>query len=298
MSEYEGLAAALAKAQASFPTISRDKEVTVQTKNGGSYKFKYAPLDKILDKVRKPLSDNGLSIIQLLDEDVLVTSLLHSSGAMISGRTPIPAAEGIQAYGSAITYLRRYAIQALLGIAAEEDDDGNTHAGNQATFGERNIRADVAANQGTNGGLIGVAEKTDKMTGDYLVRQSPDWGAFLGFRLKGEGRTGYLVEAHGPLAEALALVEADVIGQRIQVWGQFEKRDLRGGGSYRAFVIERIHTPTIALPAEVSTDEPTNPDAAGGNVRESAPQTPADSADLEAFKRANPSLALIPDEAA
>lgn len=127
------LAAALARAQAAFPAISREKEVTVPTKTGGSYKFKYAPLDAILAAVRGPLAANGLAIVQLLDEDVLVTSLLHADGAVLSGRTPIPQTEGIQAYGSAITYLRRYALQAILGIAAEEDDDGNRAAGQGAS---------------------------------------------------------------------------------------------------------------------------------------------------------------------
>lgn len=135
--EYGPLAAALAKAQAAFPPISRDKTVTVQTTKGGTYTFKYAPLDSILAAVRGPLAENGLAIVQLLDEDVLVTSLLHESGAILSGRTPIPQSEGVQAYGSAITYLRRYSIQALLGIAAEEDDDGNQAAGNKATFSKK-----------------------------------------------------------------------------------------------------------------------------------------------------------------
>lgn len=124
-SDFGRLAAALAKAQASFPPVTRSKTVTVTTKTGGSYKFSYAPLDAILDAVRKPLSDNGLALAQLLDNGSLVTMLLHESGAVLEGRTALPQTGDVQALGSAITYLRRYAIQALLGIAAEEDDDGN-----------------------------------------------------------------------------------------------------------------------------------------------------------------------------
>lgn len=118
------LTAALAKAQMSFGTVTRSKTVTVTTKTGGSYKFSYAPLDSILDAVRKPLAENGLAVAQLLDGQSLVTLLLHESGASLEGRTAIPQTADVQALGSAITYLRRYAIQALLGIAAEEDDDG------------------------------------------------------------------------------------------------------------------------------------------------------------------------------
>lgn len=126
------LAAALAKAQTAFPTVTRSKTVRVQTKTGGAYTFSYAPLDVIIDAVRKPLADNGLAIAQLIDRDELVTMLLHESGAALTGRAALPNSIDVQAFGSAITYLRRYAIQALLGIAAEEDDDGNHSAGNAA----------------------------------------------------------------------------------------------------------------------------------------------------------------------
>lgn len=126
------LAAALAKAQSAFPTVTRSKTVKVKTKTGGEYTFAYAPLDVILDAVRKPLAENGLAVVQLLDREALVTLLIHDSGALLEARTPIPATADVQAFGSAITYLRRYAIQALLGIAAEEDDDGNSAAGNRA----------------------------------------------------------------------------------------------------------------------------------------------------------------------
>lgn len=134
------LAAALAKAQAAFPAVPRDKRVTVTSKRTGqTYSFNYAPLDTILDKVRKPLSENGLAIVQMLDGTDLVTLLLHESGASLSGKVALPRDPNgdVQQLGSAITYLRRYALQAMLGIAAEEDDDGNTAAGNRATPAQR-----------------------------------------------------------------------------------------------------------------------------------------------------------------
>lgn len=119
------LAAALAKAQGDFPAITRGKEVTVQMKTGGSYKFSYAALDTILSAVRAPLAANGLSISQLLDGGDLVTLLMHEGGGVLSCRWRLPSTGEIQALGSAITYLRRYSLQAILGIATEEDDDGN-----------------------------------------------------------------------------------------------------------------------------------------------------------------------------
>lgn len=254
--EYGALAASLAKAQASFPAINRDKKVTVQTKAGGSYTFNYAPLDTILAAVRKPLSDNGLAIIQLLDEDVLVTSLLHESGAILSGRTPIPASEGIQAYGSAITYLRRYAIQALLGIAAEEDDDGNQSQGNTAVFSQRRPPPPrLAPRPGipiplAGDGLIGVAEVGKTGTADFELRETPD-GHALSFRLV-DGRKGIKVVAFDPIASALALVREDVLGKRVTVWGKVTDESFVKDGktiAWQQLVLERIQAPDITLPA-------------------------------------------------
>lgn len=119
------LASALSKAQAAYPAIPRDREVEVQTRTGGKYKFKYAPLDTILNAVRGPLSENGLAVTQLIDGQELVTMLLHESGASLTSKMALPHGDGTaQALGSAITYLRRYSLQAMLGIAAEDDDDG------------------------------------------------------------------------------------------------------------------------------------------------------------------------------
>lgn len=117
--ELGPLAAALAKAQAEFPAIVRDKEV-----DSRSYKFKYAPLDSVISAVRPALAKNGLAFAQILDGDDLVTMLLHESGAVLQGRVGLPREGTVQQLGSAITYLRRYALQAILGVAAEEDDDG------------------------------------------------------------------------------------------------------------------------------------------------------------------------------
>ena len=128
------LATALAKAQSEFGAIPRSKTVSVTSqRTGKSYTFSYAPLDTILNSVREPLAKNGLAIAQLLDDGHLVTMLLHESGANLTGRTTLPDSPDIQAFGSTITYLRRYAIQSLLGIAAEEDDDGNRGVGNSPT---------------------------------------------------------------------------------------------------------------------------------------------------------------------
>lgn len=222
------LAAALAKAQAEFPTIPRDKEVTVQTTKGGTYKFKYAPLDTIIAAVRGPLSANGLAVTQLLDGGDLVTMLLHDSGASLAGRVVLPTGEAIQQFGSAVTYLRRYALQAMLGIAAEEDDDGNAAAGNKATPSRRTAaenligrdQPDAAFNPTMAqdpGGLVGTAE-IGKSDADFELRQTPT-GHKLGFRLV-EGRKGLKVIAVDALAEQIAEYRQGIEGFRVTCWGR------------------------------------------------------------------------------
>jgi hypothetical protein len=134
--QINALAEALAKAQGAISNPSKNRKVTVQTRSGSSYEFEYATLDNIFDVIRRPLTDNGLSYTQMLDTTGegklrLVTILMHASGQWIKTETPVMVQEQtMQALGSAQTYARRYAISSLLGIAAEEDDDGNAADGN------------------------------------------------------------------------------------------------------------------------------------------------------------------------
>lgn len=130
--EIGKLAAALAKAQASFLPVEKTRTVTVKMraeKGGGSYSFSYAPLDTVLAATRPALGANGLALTQLIIHDELVTMVLHADGGVLEARSVLPKISDMQGLGGAITYLRRYAIQAILGVAAEEDDDGNAAAG-------------------------------------------------------------------------------------------------------------------------------------------------------------------------
>jgi hypothetical protein len=246
MSELGPLAASLAKAQVAFPTVTRDKKVTVTTKTGGSYSFTYAPLDSILNAVRVPLADNGLVVVQLIDDGDLVTSLIHESGGILSGRVALPTDVDIQGFGSAITYLRRYALQALLGIAAEDDDDGNRSLGNTAAIQPRKAPTPSHAD-----GLLGTAE-VGKGDADFELRKTPD-GFHLAFRLV-QGRKGFKVIAWDALAESLALIRADVEGQPVTVWGTFHDETFRPKGkdqdvTYQVIHLERIATADLILPA-------------------------------------------------
>lgn len=131
------ISAALAAAQGEFGAVTRDKTVTVTMKSGGKYTFSYAPLESILHAVKPALSKNGLSLTQAMivieGKDFVETTLRHSSGQTISNRIPLFVKDdGPQAYGSALTYARRYGVTLLLCISADDDDDGNAAEGNSA----------------------------------------------------------------------------------------------------------------------------------------------------------------------
>lgn len=131
MEETKGvdqLAAALARAQAKFKNPEKNRTVTVRHKTGGQHSYSYATLDAVLDSVRGPLADNKLAFVQRLDvrdgHNVLITTLLHESGQQISACYVLPSGLGVQEYGAAITYARRYSACPMLGIAGETDTDG------------------------------------------------------------------------------------------------------------------------------------------------------------------------------
>ena len=114
------LAAALSKAQASITGALKDSA-------NPFFKSKYADLASCWDACRKPLTDNGLAVIQTIEAGeggaVLVTTLCHASGEWIKSYCPILTKDDSpQALGSAITYARRYALAAMCGLAQVDDD--------------------------------------------------------------------------------------------------------------------------------------------------------------------------------
>lgn len=114
------LAAALAKAQASITGAVKDSA-------NPFFKSKYADLESVWSACRKPLTDNGLSVIQTTQPTkhgtMLVTTLAHSSGEWIRGYMPILTKDAsAQSQGSGISYARRYALAALVGVYQTDDD--------------------------------------------------------------------------------------------------------------------------------------------------------------------------------
>lgn len=91
------------------------------------FKSKYATLADILDVIRQPLANNGLSFVQFPKGiHGLETMLMHISGEYLSESYEMrPVKDDPQGAGSVITYQRRYALGAVLGLNIDEDDDGN-----------------------------------------------------------------------------------------------------------------------------------------------------------------------------
>lgn len=103
-----------------------------KTETNPFFKSKYADLSGILDVIKEPLIECELSIVQMPKGKYgLETMIMHSSGEWMSGEYEMkPTKEDPQNAGSVITYQRRYALGAVLGLNIDKDDDGN--AGSEA----------------------------------------------------------------------------------------------------------------------------------------------------------------------
>jgi hypothetical protein len=122
------LARALARAQGVMASASKDK-------TNPAFKSRYADLASVWDACREPLTSNGLAVVQLVTAAdkasvTVETRLLHESGESVSSVLTMPVEKPTaQGVGSAITYARRYALSALVGVAPDDDDDGNAASG-------------------------------------------------------------------------------------------------------------------------------------------------------------------------
>jgi hypothetical protein len=101
-------------------------DIIKKTESNPFFKSKYAPLPDIIAAIQLPLSESNLSYCQFPDGNSLSTILMHESGEWISASYSLnPVKNDPQSFGSAITYARRYALGAILGLSIDDDDDGN-----------------------------------------------------------------------------------------------------------------------------------------------------------------------------
>lgn len=124
--DLKDLAVALAKAQGAFEPIHKNKTMRIP----GRPDYKYADLADIIHATKPALLANGFCLpIGLIGKDehgqVLTTLLLHSSGQFLQDAQTLGSYSKHQEFGVELTYKRRYAYCALLGIQAEDDVDGH-----------------------------------------------------------------------------------------------------------------------------------------------------------------------------
>lgn len=121
------LAGSLAKAQGAMRAALKDSV-------NPHFRSRYADLAGVWDACREPLATNGLAVIQtpgeIGDKTIELTTILaHESGEWIQSTFTIPVSKpDAQGVGSAVTYARRYALAAMVGIV-QDDDDGNAATG-------------------------------------------------------------------------------------------------------------------------------------------------------------------------
>ena len=107
-------------------------EVPVLHKDTSGYGYTYTDLPEIVRVITPILNKHGLGYTQLLNGNELKTIIFHvESGESIESITPIPeenlkGMNKFQVLGSAITYIRRYSLSAMLGLVTDKDMDAST----------------------------------------------------------------------------------------------------------------------------------------------------------------------------
>jgi hypothetical protein len=112
------------------------------------FKSKYADLESVWDACRDLLAANGLSVMQFPGEYIdgtmsMITILAHSSGEWIGQEMSLPVSKpDAQGSGSALTYMRRYALAAVVGVV-QADDDANAAVQSKSSSAMKSIAKDI-----------------------------------------------------------------------------------------------------------------------------------------------------------
>ena len=129
MSAWANTSEQINEVAASFVAALGELEDVTKNKkaNAGQFEYGYADLATTVAMTRKVLSKHGLAITQTAGadgEDILVwTTVLSQSGQFLTAQPlRLPAGKTAQQTGSALSYARRYALMAFLGLATDDDD--------------------------------------------------------------------------------------------------------------------------------------------------------------------------------
>lgn len=115
----------LAAFQQEIPTIHKDS-----TAGSGNFKYQYTDLPAIFNAINPLMEKHGLGFTQMVNGTQLCTTIFHvKTGEKIEGCADIPQGVELrgmnpfQSLGSAITYMRRYQLSAMLGLVTDKDTD-------------------------------------------------------------------------------------------------------------------------------------------------------------------------------
>ena len=115
---------------AAFVKAQKEMDPAVKGSRNTHFKTKYADIGAVLEAALPALNKHGISLLQFPGWDheagqpSMSTTLAHTSGGRLTftSSCPMGRGDGPQAYGSFVTYLRRYTCQAVLGLGSEDDD--------------------------------------------------------------------------------------------------------------------------------------------------------------------------------
>jgi hypothetical protein len=156
------------------------------------FKSSYADLGSVMEACKDALNENGICVLQPVGNGVLETVLLHESGEFISEAMDLVSKSdnNPQDHGSVITYARRYALQSIMFIPAEDDD------GNRATYGNN------APTQKTSQLVASPASDKQKEAIRKMAHAVGEWDL-----IKGELETLTVAEASSLIGELKVKME-------------------------------------------------------------------------------------------
>lgn len=165
---------ALAKAQAEFG-------IAVFDSKNPHFKNEFASLRSIDEATKKQLTKVGIAVTQIAFTDenggqCLFTVLGHSSGEFLAGTVKLfLSKQDMQGLGASLTYAKRYAKSAVIGVVSDQDDDGNAASGVSSTdHRQHNDREEIRATDQTGpcteaqAKMIYAKAKAKKMPDDKL----------------------------------------------------------------------------------------------------------------------------------
>lgn len=168
----KNIISALIKAQKTIKHAQKDAK-------NPHFKNHYATLESVIDATKDSLLENEIVVTHIVTkENILVTTLLHSSGEQITSEMNLLNATNMQQMGSSITYARRYSLAALLNIS-QIDEDGNDTGGNNNKVSPDLTQTSpleyvvtIGKNKGKKFGDI--PEKARKDLYDYLIKSGKE----------------------------------------------------------------------------------------------------------------------------